>query len=164
MSDVTDAEIAAIDLAVVAYRDEGAWSLSELPGRALDDVETITRELRRYPGETGALALLSVDEDFVLLIRAQGNLVKVLLSDATAATDWPLARSAVDHIGIHVDVDEEEVAPAGDLSIVADMGLAAADMGELLDDLDLYPDELLGEIASRLGFGEKFDELADLAD
>lgn len=164
MSDVTDAEVAAIDLALVAYRDEGAWSVAELPGRALDDVETIARELRRYPGETGALALLSVDEDFVLLIRAQGSLVRVLLSDATAATDWTLARSAVDHIGIHVEVDEEEQAPAGDLGILADMGLTAAEMGALLDDLDLYPDEVLGEIAGSLGFGEKFDELADLSD
>ncbi len=164
MSDVSDAEVAAIDLAVVAYRDEGAWSLSELPGRALDDVETISRELRRYPGESGALALLSVDEDFVLLIRAQGSLVRVLLSDATAATDWTLARSAVDHIGIHVEVDEEEVAPAGDLGIVADMGFTAAEMGALLDDLDLYPDEVLGEIATKLGFGDKFDELTDLTD
>jgi putative tRNA adenosine deaminase-associated protein len=164
MSDVTDAEVAAIDLALVAYRDEGAWSLSELPGRALDDVETIARELRRYPGETGALALLSVDEDFVLLIRAQGALVRVLLSDATAATDWTLARSAVDHIGVHVEVDEEEQAPAGDLGIVEDMGVTAAEMGALLDDLDLYPDELLGEIAGRLGFGAKFDELAELDD
>ena len=37
-------------------------------------------------------------------------------------------------------------------------------MGELLDDLDLYPDEVLGEIASQLGFGDRFDELADLDD
>jgi putative tRNA adenosine deaminase-associated protein len=164
MSDATDSEVEAIDLALVAYRDEDAWQLSELPGSALDDVDTIGRELRRYPGESGALALLSVDEDFVLLVRAQGSLVRVLLSDATAATDWPLARSAVDHLGVHVEVDEEEPAPAGDLGIVADLGVTAAEMGALLDDLDLYPDEVLGEIASRIGFGDRFDELADLDD
>ena len=164
MSDVTDAEVNEIDLALVAYLDEGAWRVSELPGRALDDVESIARELRRYPGETGAVAMISIDEDFVLLIRAQGSLVRVLLSDASAATDWALARSAVDHIGIHVDVDEEEQAPAGDLGLLADMGFPAADMGELLDDEDLYPDDVLGEIAAQLGFGEQFDELPDLSD
>ena len=31
--------------------------------------------------------------------------------------------------------------------------MGAMDMGALLDDLDLYPDELLGDIAARLGFG-----------
>lgn len=164
MTDMTDAEVSAIDLAVVAYRDEGTWSLAELPGRALDDIEAISRELRRYPGETGALALISIDEDFVLLVRAQGSLVRVLLSDATAATDWALARSAVDHIGVHVEVDDEEQAPAGDLGIVEDMGFTAAEMGALLDDFDLYPDEVLSEIAGRLGFGDRFDELADIGD
>lgn len=164
MTDMTDAEVEAIDLAVVAYRDEDDWNLAELPGRALDDIETIGKELRRYPGETGALALISIDEDFVLLVRAQGSLVRVLLSDASAATDWTLARSAVDHIGVHVDVVDDDQAPAGDLGIVADMGFTAAEMGALLDDFDLYPDEVLSEIAGRLGFGSKFDEFADIGD
>ena len=162
MSEMTDAEVDKIDLAVVAYRDEGDWQVQELPQRALEDVETIARELRRYPGENGALAMLAVDEDFVLLVRALGEQVRVLLSDASAATDWALARSAVRHLGVHVE-DDEEQEPAGDLAIVADMGFAAADMGALLDDYDLYPDEVLSEIARRLGFGERFDDLADLS-
>ena len=98
------------------------------PDRSLDTVDTIAKELRRYPGENGALALISVAEDFVLMVRAQGSLVRVLLSDATAATDWSLARSAIDHIGIHVD-DEDDQAPAGDLAIFEDMGMTAAGHG-----------------------------------
>ena len=152
----------AIDLAVVAYRDDGVWYLQELRPTALESVETIGRELRRYPGETGALALISVDEDFVLLVRAQGALIKVLLSDASAATDWELARSAVDHLGLIVD-DDDDQAPAGDLAIVADMGYSAQEMGALLDDFDLYPDEVLSSIAERLGFGDRFDEMAGLS-
>ena len=163
MTDMTDAEVNSVDFAVVAYRDEGDWSVGELPGRALDDVDTICRELRRYPGETGALAMISVDEDFVLVVRVQGELVRVLLSDATAATDWALARSVVRHLGVHVD-DDDDQAPAGDLGIVADMGFGAAEMGALLDDYDLYPEEVLSEVARRIGFGDKFDEIVDLAD
>ena len=44
-----------------------------------------------------------------------------------------------------------------------DLGLAAMELGALCDDLDLYPDELLGDIANRLGFGRQFDELLDAA-
>ena len=161
MSEITDAEAGEIDLALVAYRDEGDWSLAELPDASLDSVDTIARELRRYPGENGALALISVAEDFVLLVRAHGSDVRVLLSDATAATDWTLARSAVDHIGVHVD-DEDDQAPAGDLGIVADMGMSARDMGALLDDFDLYPEEILSDVADSVGFGDQFDELAGL--
>jgi putative tRNA adenosine deaminase-associated protein len=163
VTDMTDAEVDAVDFAVVAYLDEGVWNVAQLPARALDDVETIARELRRYPGENGAIAMISVDEDFVLVVRVQGALVRVLLSDGTAATDWALARSAVARLGVHIGVDDDQ-APAGDLDIVADMGFSAADMGALLDDYDLYPEELLGEIARGIGFGDKFDEILDLVD
>lgn len=164
MSEMTDTDVGAVDFALIAYRDEGDWSVGELPARALEDgIESIARELRRYPGENGALALLSIDEDFVLMVRVQGATVRVLLSDATAATDWTLARSAVDHLGVFIE-DEDEQVPAGDLGIVADMGFTAAEMGALLDDFDLYPDEVLSEVAGRLGFGSKFDDLADLGD
>ena len=166
MTEVSDAEVGEIDLAVVAYRDEGDWSLSELPDRSLDSVDTIARELRRYPDQQGPLAMISVAEDFVLLVRAQGAEVRVLLSDATAATDWTLARSAVDHIGIHVDVDvdeDEDQVPAGDLALVSDLGMTAQEMGALLDDYDLYPDEMLSEIAAKLGFGRLYDELVGVA-
>ena len=158
MSEITDAEVGEIDLAIVAYLDEGDWNVAELPDRSLDTVDTIAKELRRYPGENGALAMLSVAEDFVLFVRAQGSLVRVLLSDVTASTDWTLARSAVNHIGVFVD-DEDDQAPAGDLGILADMGMSAKDMGALLDDYDLYPEEILSDVADNVGFGTKLDEL-----
>jgi putative tRNA adenosine deaminase-associated protein len=154
-------EAADVDLALVAYRDEGDWVVQELAAHTLDSVASIGRELRRYPGETGALAMISVDEDFVIIVRAQGSLVKVLLSDASAATDWTLAHSAVEHLGLVIEDDDEQV-PAGDLGIVADMGFSAAEMGALLDDFDLYPDEILGEVASKLGFGTRFDDFVGL--
>ncbi|MCW2711720.1 MAG: hypothetical protein JWR64_2372 [Marmoricola sp.] len=162
MAEITDAEVGEVDLAVVAYRDEGDWNVAELPHRSLDTVETIAKELRRYPGENGAMALISVAEDFVLLVRAQGSLVRVLLSDATAATDWSLARSAIDHIGVHVD-DEDDQAPAGDLAIFEDVGMSARDMGALLDDYELYPEEILSDVADNVGFGTKFDELVGIS-
>jgi len=163
MSEITDAEVGEIDLAIVAYLDKGDWNVAELPDRSLDTVDTIAKELRRYPGENGALAMLSVAEDFVLFVRAQGSLVRVLLSDVTAATDWTLARSAINHIGVFVD-DEDDQAPAGDLGILADMGMSAKDMGALLDDYDLYPEEILSDVADNVGFGPKFDQLAGLTE
>jgi hypothetical protein len=35
-------------------------------------------------------------------------------------------------------------------------------MAMLLDDLDLYPDETLSEVARRIGFGEAFDDAVGL--
>ena len=158
----SDSEADQVDLAVAAYREEGVWQLQELPESALETVDTVARELRRYPGDNGAMALIAVDEDFFLLVRARGAEFAVLLSDASAATDWLLARSAVDHLGVPVE-DDDDPAPAGDLAIVADMGIPAMDMGVLLDDDELYPDEQLSDIAAKLGFGPRFDDLAGLS-
>jgi putative tRNA adenosine deaminase-associated protein len=155
-------EVEDIDLAVVAYLDEGDWYVQELPDDALDSVESIARELRRYPAETGAVALLCVDEDWLMIIRVTGAEVRVLLSDASAATDWTLARSAIDHLGLPVE-DEDEQVPAGDLGIAADLGTPASELAELLDDFDLYPEEILSEVAARAGFGPKFDDVAGLS-
>ena len=56
-------------------------------------------------------------------------------------------------------------APAGDLDILGDLGMSARDLAALLDEdaEDLYPDELLSEVARRLGFGALFDEAVGLS-
>jgi putative tRNA adenosine deaminase-associated protein len=89
--------------------------------------------------------------------------VRILLSDITAAEEWELASSAVAELGLpEPDEDDDEQAPAGDLDILGDLGMAAMDMGVLLDDFDLYPDEMLSDVARRLGFGALFDEAVGL--
>ena len=154
-----EANAEGVDFALVVYREEGVWQLQELAPTTAASVDSLATELRRYPGDGGSLGLVSVDEDFFLLVRVQGARVKVLLSDVTAATDWPVARSAVDFLELPLPEDEDEQLPAGDLGLVADLGMSAMDMGALLDDYDLYPDEMLGDIAARLGFGRLYDEV-----
>ena len=44
------------------------------------------------------------------------------------------------------------------------MGMSAQDMGELMDDFDLYPEEILSDVADVAGFGGQFDQLAGLAE
>ena len=40
--------------------------------------------------------------------------------------------------------------------------MQAMDLAALLDDEDLYPDEMLSDVARRLGFGELFDDAVGL--
>ncbi|QNN54613.1 tRNA adenosine deaminase-associated protein [Nocardioides mesophilus] len=158
MSAEFDANAEGVDFALVAYREEGVWQVQELAAEDAADLDRFAQELRRFPGDGGALGLVSIDEDFFLLVRVLGPQVKILLSDVTAATDWPIARAAVDALELPVPDDDDEQLPGGDVSIVADLGMGPMDMGALLDDVGLYPDEMLGDIAARLGFGSLFDE------
>ncbi len=147
-----------VDFALAAWCDEGVWRVEEIDDDALVDLDSFVGELSRHPGDFGSLGMVVVDEDYFLLVRVAEDRTRVLLSDVTAATTWPLARSVVSSLGIPVPDDDDEQAPAGDLGIVADLGLAASDLGALLDDYDLYPDEVLGDIAHVLGYGAQYDD------
>jgi putative tRNA adenosine deaminase-associated protein len=151
-------QLDGIDFALAAYREEGVWQLQELAHDVLADVDTLSHALRRFPGDGGALGLVAIDEDFFLVVRVAGATTRVLLSDITAADEWELAASAVDHLGLPPPEDDDAQVPAGDLDLLGDLGMPAMDMGVLLDDFDLYPDEMLSDVARRLGFGALFDE------
>ena len=147
-----------VDFAVVAYREEGAWQVQPLPRRvAAGDLDPLVLALRPWPSESGSLGLVSIDEDFFLLVRVQGRDVRVLLSDVTAAADWPLAAAAMDLLDLPEPGDDEDPQPAGQLDIFADLGMSAMDLALLCDDRDLYPDEVLSDVAHRLGFGPQFE-------
>lgn len=162
MSLQVEDQVEGIDLAVAAYRVGGQWRLDELNDTALLDLDTLIAALRRLPGEAGTLGMLAIDEDFFLLVRVAGSSVRLLLSDVTAAEEWELAQEVVDRLGLPHPDDDEGAAPAGDLGIVSDLGMPADDMGELLDDVELLPDEMLSDIADALGFGDAFDEAAEI--
>jgi putative tRNA adenosine deaminase-associated protein len=155
-------QVDGVDFALAAYREEGVWQVQELAHDVLSDVPTLGAALRRFPGDGGAIGMIAIDEDFFVIVRVAGPSVRILLSDITAAEEWELASSAIDALGLPEPEDDDEQAPAGDLDILGDLGMAAMDMGVLLDDFDLYPDEMLSDVARRLGFGPLFDEAVGL--
>jgi putative tRNA adenosine deaminase-associated protein len=155
-------QIEAVDFAVAAFRDEGAWQVEELAHDLLTDVDALTHALRRFPSDGGAVGMIAVDEDWFLLLRVTGDSSRLLLSDITAADEWELALSVVDHLGLPRPEEDDDQGPAGDLDLLGDLGMSAMAMGALLDDFDLYPDEMLSDVARRLGFGPLFDDAIGL--
>lgn len=151
-----------VDYAVAAFREGGAWQVQDIAAPAFDSVDALGHALRHLGGDEGAVAMVAVDEDFFVLVRVDGSRTRVLLSDVTAADEWELAQSAIEFLGLPPAEDDDVEVPAGDLDLLGDLGLHAAEMGELLDDVELYPDEVLSDIAGRLGFGALFDDLVGL--
>jgi putative tRNA adenosine deaminase-associated protein len=156
--------IGEVDYALVAFLEDGAWQVQDIASPAFESVDSLSHALRQVSSDpgAGALGMVAVDEDFFVLVRVAGSTTRVLLSDITAADEWELAQSAVDFLGLPLPEDDDVEVPAGDLDLLADLGLHAADMGELLDDVELYPDDVLSDIARRLGFGELFDDAVGL--
>ena len=148
----------AVDYALVAFLEDGDWQLQDIASPAFESVDSLSHALRQVSGPDGAVGMIAVDEDFFVLVRVAGGRARLLISDVTAATEWPIARQIVDELDIPLADDDDEQVPAGDLAIIADLGMSAMDLGALCDDVDLYPEEMLEEIAEALGFGNQFHD------
>ena len=120
--------------------------------------------LRQQPPEGGPIALVDVADEFFVALRLGPSGIRVLLSDITAAEEFAIARQALERAGGDVDEapsDPEEVWPAGDLGIFRDLGLDERELGLILDDVDLWADEMLSAIADRIGVGAEFARVLD---
>lgn len=157
-SPVSDDVQDGVDFALAVFCHEGVWRIEEIDEDRLHDTEMLSAELRRWSGDFGSLGLVSVDEEFFVLGRVLGDSSRWLLSDVTACHDWALARSVVEQLGIPLPAVDDEQLPAGDLAIVADLGMPASALGALLDDYELYPDEILEQVAREVGFATAYDE------
>lgn len=152
------------DFAAVAYREEDYWDVDLLPVALTRDLKGLLHALHQQPSISGAIGLVSVADDFFILARVYGrDNVSVFLSDITASLDWKIARDVLEYLDIDVpdDEDVDQVLPAGDMSILADLGLDEMELGALAGDLDLYPDEVLSSIAERLGCQAAFQRALD---
>jgi putative tRNA adenosine deaminase-associated protein len=130
----------------------------------LDDLDTCVAVLRQQPSDGGPIALVDVADEFFVALRLGSAGVRILLSDITAAEEFTIARQALDRAGGDLDdspSDPEDVWPAGDLGIFRDLGLDERELGLILDDVDLWADEMLSAIADRIGVGAEFARVLD---
>ena len=157
--EVTVAEVTSGDFCIAVYREDSAWEAEVLPVAVIGSFDSIIHALRQQPSIGGVFGLAAVGDDFFVIIRVTGGNISVFLSDLTASVDWPLAKQVLEYLDIPVPYDEDldQVLPAGDLSILADLGVDEMELCALSGDLDLFPDEVLASLARRVGFGAAFD-------
>ena len=147
-----------VDFAVVVFREDGQWQVGALPHRAAETLESLVAAVRQQPTEGPRFALSSYGDDFFLAVRPDGDDVRLMLSDGTAADEWPIAAQVLDALEEPVP-DDDDVEPVGDLDIFGDLGMSAMELTTLCSDLELYPDEVLGQVAARIGFGPQFERV-----
>jgi len=161
---VTMTDVTTADFSVIVYREDDAWEAELLPAALAEHLAGLIQALRQQPSIGGTIGLAAVGDDFFLALRVIGSQVSVFLSDLTASVDWPMARQVLDYLDIPVpddDDDLDQVLPAGDLSIFADLGIDEMELGALSGDLDLFPYEVLEIIARRIGFGHALERALD---
>ena len=124
----------------------------------LDDLGVLLSALRSQPPEGGPFVVACVEDEFFVIARQDGRRISLLLSDLTAAVEFPLAEQAMTRLGEDPPADDEldEVWPVGDLELFTDLDLAEDEMEDILDDLDALPEEMLDAIIERLELDEQY--------
>lgn len=158
-----DAQADEIDFVVAAYREDGQLNVVALAADLANDLEELITQLRRLPGDAGAIGFVSLVEEVLVIVRVRGRHVQVLLNDTAAALDWPIARDVLDLLGEELPDPDDEAESIGDLGIFADLGLSEFDLGAIVDDLDLASDQALMDIADRIKIGPQFRKVAEAA-
>ena len=158
-----DALADEIDFVVAAYREDGQVNVVDLNDDLANDLEELIVQLRRLPGDAGAIGFVSLVEEVFVAVRVRGRHVQVVLNDAAAALDWPIARDVVDLLGEERPDPDDDAEPVGDLSMFADLGLSDFDLGAIIDNLDLGSDQALMEIADKINIGPQFRKVAEAA-
>ena len=147
------------DFAIEAWHEDGRWSIASLPDP--DDLTHIIDRLKKQQTNGGAVALITIDDEFFLAIRVLGTHVKFFISDISCAIDYEVAAEFLELADLDQPEEDDEPLPAGDLDIFSDLGLHSMELSTLCDDADLFPDEQIEAIANRLGFSEQLTELLE---
>jgi putative tRNA adenosine deaminase-associated protein len=142
-----------VDFVVALWREEGRWVAVPLPPHAADTLESLSHALRQQPGEGGVIGMVSLDRDVAMILRVTGDHSRAVISDIAAADDYDLAADLAEAIDL---LDDDEAGVAGDTALLADLGVPADHLEMLLDDEELYPDEVLQAVADRLGCPAEF--------
>jgi putative tRNA adenosine deaminase-associated protein len=162
--ELEDAAPDEIDFVLAAYREDGQPLVQALSTDLANDLDELIIQLRRLPGDAGAIGFVSLVEEVFAIVRVRGQHVQLLLSDGGAANEWPIARDIADMLGEEIpDPDDEEAEPMGDLGILSDLGISDFEMGTIIDNLDLSSDQMLTEIADKIKIGPQFRKASEAA-
>lgn len=154
--DLDDATEEDVDFAICLYREDGEPSGDELPFEVANDLDELIAELQRQPGDAGALGVVSIAGEFFVMVRVRGeNNVQVLVNDASAAEEWPLANDVVDYFG-EDDIEDE---PLGDFDMLQDLGVSELDLEAMASDYDANSDEIVLAIMDKMQMGVYFRKL-----
>jgi putative tRNA adenosine deaminase-associated protein len=149
----------SVDFGCIAWHEDGRWSVNTLASTR--DIGSIIDSIKAQQTNGGAIALIAIEDEFVIIARALGDQMQMMISDVTYALDYEVAAELIEVLDLEFPEEEDESQPGGDLDLLNDLGVSEMELLSILDDTELYPDEQLEAIANRLGFGEQFNQVIE---
>lgn len=166
--------------ALMARGSNGAWDGRDVDLDGVEDVKEITALMRAAGDDDGPVLLLVEQEDtWFGVVRVDGeDDPRIFLSDPSAAVTTALGELLLAANSIEPteydssapsredsDSDDQDEPsgsagePAGELDLLADLGVEEDLLLDLVDEDGLLPTEALERIATEIGCAEEFESL-----
>ena len=149
----------SVDFGCIAWHEDGRWNVNSLTSTR--DIGSVIDSIKVQQTNGGAIALIAIEDEFVIIARALGDQMQMMISDVTYALDYEVAAELIEVLDLEFPEEEDESQPGGDLDLLNDLGVSEMELLSILDDTELYPDEQLEAIANRLGFGEQYNQVIE---
>jgi putative tRNA adenosine deaminase-associated protein len=153
--------------AALIHRSTDGWSGEEL---VLDDIEDLDAlvDVIRDRAEGLALMFLEEDDEYFAVVRVDGDRdARTFISDVRAIDTFPLAaRIMEDEVAIPIVEDDEDspppsITPAGDPTIVDDLGVSSGALVELCSEEGLLPADVITAICAKAGCADVLEEIRE---
>jgi putative tRNA adenosine deaminase-associated protein len=172
--------------AAAVVRAAGHWAASEVSLAEAADVEDVADRLRDAdPSADVSLLFVESDDVYLTILRLDGGEdLRVFSSDAGFAGESRVGALLLgDHPRSSIEIDAEltapgapdaeppmgardpgspsTVEPAGDPTLLADLGVTAARLLSLCADDELEPADITAELCMTIGAGDEIEELRE---
>jgi putative tRNA adenosine deaminase-associated protein len=153
--------------AALIHRSSNGWSGEEMVLDEIEDLDSLVDEVR---DRTEGLALLFVEEDdeYFAVVRVDGDGdARTFISDARAIDTFSLAaRIMEDEVPITSAEDDEDspppsTIPAGDPTIVEDLGISSEALVELCGEEGMLPADVITAICAKAGCADVLEEIRE---
>jgi putative tRNA adenosine deaminase-associated protein len=151
-------------------RDDDGWAGSDLDLSDVDDLDTLTDELRGTDAAT-VVCLLEEDDEYVAIVRVDGDgdprvfvsdrrvldadgLAGRLLAEGLDAEDEPVEEDDDDE-----DSGRPEVEPAGDEALLADLGVSGDRLLALCAAEGMLPSDVIFAVGEAIGAADVLENV-----
>jgi putative tRNA adenosine deaminase-associated protein len=83
----------AVDFGLIAWHEDGCWTASGLVETR--DIGLLIDSLKAQQTNGGAIAMIAIQDEFVIIARVLGDQMRMMISDVTYALDYDVASDLV---------------------------------------------------------------------
>ena len=95
----------SVDFGLIAWHEDGRWDAAQI--LTTRDIGAVMDSLKAQQTNGGAIALIAIEDEFVIIARALGDQMQMMISDVTYALDYEVAAELIEVLDLEESMNME---------------------------------------------------------